>query len=141
MRKFMISAAVAAAATMVAAPAIAQPRGHDRYEQRDRSDRRDRADHRDRDWDRRGPDRRAVSQLLRDLDQVENRIQRSVQRRAISPREAQSLRREAANIRQRIHQRARNGLSGREFAQLRQRVNRLRQRLRHERRDNDGRRW
>ena len=140
MRKFLISAAVAAAATMVAAPATAQHRSHDRYDHRDR-DRWDRSDHRDRDWDRRGPDRRAVAQLLRDLDRVENRIHRSAQRRAISYREAQSLRREAANVRDRIHRRSRDGLSGREFAELRHRVNRLEQRLRYERRDGDRRRW
>ena len=132
----LVSVAVATA-TLAAVPAAAQHRDNDRgrWDQRD-----------DRRWDdrrgygHRGPDRRAVQQLLRELDQVENRIQRSAQRRIISPREAFSLRRQANQIRQRLHRSGRNGLTGREFAQLRVQVNRLEQRLRHERRDRDGRR-
>ena len=136
MRKLLVSVAVAAA-TLAAVPAAAQHRDNDRGRWDQRDDRRwdDR-----RGYDHRGPDRRAVQQLLRELDQVENRIQRSAQRRIISPREAFSLRREASQIRQRLHRSGRNGLTGREFAQLRVQVNRLEQRLRHERRDRDGRR-
>ena len=122
MRKFLISAAVAVAATLsVATPAVAQYGQQGRYEQRH--------------------DRRQTAQLLRDLDRAESQIQRGVQRGNISHREAASLRREAANIRQRIHRANRNGLSGREFAELRQRINRLEQRVRIERRDRDNRRW
>jgi hypothetical protein len=120
MRKLIISAALAAA-TLSAVPAAAQY--HDRG-----------------GWEQRGPDRRAVGQLQRELDQVQTRIDRSARRGIISPREAFSLRREANQIRTRLYRTGRNGLSGREFASLRVQVNRLEQRVRHERRDRDGRR-
>jgi len=127
MRKFLISAAVAAAATMtLAAPASAQY-GQGRYEQRNHN--------------QHNVNRQAVNQLLRDLDRAEAQIQRGIQRGNISQREAQGLRREAANIRQRLHRATRNGLSQSEFAQLRQRINHLEQRVRVERRDRDNRRW
>ena len=125
MRKFLVSVALVSTA-LTAAPALAQDYGRPGY-----------GDHRN-DWNR-GPARPAVNNLLRQLDQVDLRIQRSLQRRAISPREAVSLRREANDIRVRVNVRGRNGLSGREFAQLQVRVNRLEQRLRIERRDNDRR--
>ena len=124
MRKFLISIALVSTA-LTAAPAVAQHRG----------------DHGRPGWHQPGPNRNAVNQLLRDLNRVEQRIQRSAQRRIISQREALSLRREANQIRNRLHRSGRNGLTGREFADLRVRVNRLEQRLRVERRDNDGRRW
>lgn len=129
MRKLLISVAVATA-TLAAVPAAAQYRGNDRnWEHRD-----------DRGAHHRGPDRRAVQQLLGELAQVEQRIQRSARRGIISPREAFSLRREANQIRTRLHRSSRDGLSGREFASLRVQVNRLEQRLRVERRDRNGRR-
>ena len=84
MKKFLIAAAVAAAATLsIAAPAAAQY-SQGRYEQRDQ-----------RGWgnnNQRGyghnnnVNRQAVNQLLRDLDRAENQIQRSVDRRRISQR-------------------------------------------------------
>jgi hypothetical protein len=135
MRKLLVSVAVATA-TLAAVPAAAQYRGDDR--QWDRRD--DRWEDRDR-WDNRGPDRRAVQQLLIRLDQVGQRIDRSARRGVISSREAFGLRREANQIRNRLHRAGRNGLSGREFAELRVQVNRLEQRLRIERRDRDGRRF
>jgi hypothetical protein len=122
MRKFLISVALVSTA-LTAAPALAQNYGGRAAI----------------GWNRGGPDRPAVNNLLRQLDQVENRIQRSLQRRAISPREAVSLRREANDIRARVNVRGRNGLDGREFAQLQSRVNRLEQRVAVERRDNDRR--
>lgn len=125
MRKFLISVALVSTA-LTAAPALAQDYGRPGY-----------GDHRG-DWNR-GPARPAVNNLLRQLDQVDFRIQRSLQRRMISPREAVSLRREANDIRVRVNVRGRNGLTGREFAQLQVRVNRLEQRLRFERRDDDRR--
>jgi hypothetical protein len=128
MRKFLISAALVSTALTVA-PALAQDYGHRGYDQR--GDRRG-------DWNR-GPDRPAVNNLLRQLDQVDFRIQRSLQRRAISFREAASLRREANDIRIRVNVRGRDGLNGREFAQLQVRVNQLEQRVTMERRDNDRR--
>lgn len=123
MRKFLISAALVST-VLTAAPAMAQNYGRPGTAQ---------------GWNRGGPDRPAVNNLLRQLDQVDQRIQRSLQRRAISPREAVSLRREANDIRARVNVRGRNGLTGREFAQLQVRVNRLEQRVTIERRDNDRR--
>lgn len=129
MRKFLVSVALVSTA-LTAAPALAQDYGRQGYDHH-RDDNRG-------DWNR-GPARPAVNNLLRQLDQVDQRIQRSLQRRIISPREAYSLRREANDIRVRVNVRGRDGLSGREFAQLQVRVNRLEQRLRVERRDDDRR--
>lgn len=120
MRKFLISVALVSTA-LTAAPALAQNYGARAAV----------------GWN--APARPAVNNLLRQLGQVENRIQRSLQRRAISPREAASLRREANDIRVRVNVRGRNGLTGREFARLQVRVNRLEQRVAVERRDNDRR--
>ena len=58
----------------------------------------------------------AVNELLRELDQVENRIERSVQRGIISQREAISLRREANQIRGQLQLRQPQRPHGREFA-------------------------
>ena len=129
MRKFLISAALVST-VLSAVPAMAQDYGRPGYDQR--------GDHRG-DWNRGGPDRPAVNNLLRQLDRVDFRIQRSLQHRAISPREAFSLRREANDIRVRVNVRGRNGLTGREFAQLQVRVNQLEQRVNMERRDRDRR--
>ena len=127
MRKLLVSVAIATA-TLAAVPAAAQYRDSG-WNQRDNDG-----------WRQRGPSRPAVNNLLRQLDQVETRIQRSSRRGIISQREAYSLRRNANQIRGQLHQSSRNGLSGREFADLRVRVNRLEQRLRVERNDRDGRR-
>ena len=122
MRKLLVSVAIATA-TLAAVPAAAQYHpGHHRG------------------WQHRGPDRHAVGQLLQQLDRAEQRIHRSARRGIISQREAFGLRREANQVRQRLHWAGRNGLSGREFAALRFQVDRLQQRLRVERRDRDGRR-
>lgn len=128
MRKLLVSVALATA-TLAAVPAAAQY--HDSsWNQRD---------HRG-DWDRRGPSRQAVHQLIRRIDQVETRIRRSARRGIISPREAFGLQRDANRIENRLRHASRNGLSGREFASLRLQLNRLEQRVRMERRDIDGRR-
>lgn len=125
MRKLLVSFAVATA-TLAAVPAAAQYRDHNPgYGQ---------------GYGHRGPNRPAVNNLLRQLDQVDFRIQRSLNRRVISQREAFSLRRESNQIRRSLGIAARNGISGREFANLQHRVNRLERRLRIERRDRDGRR-
>ena len=121
MRKLLVSFAVATA-TLAAVPAAAQYRDHNPG------------------YGHRGPNRPAVNNLLRQLDQVDSRIQRSLNRRIISQREAFSLRRESNQVRRSLGIAARNGISGREFANLQYRVNRLEQRLRIERRDRDGRR-
>jgi len=121
MRKLLISL-VLATSTLAAVPAAAQYRDHNPG------------------WNQRGPSRPAVNNLLRQLNNVDVRINRSVQRRAISQREAFGLRRESNQVRGQLRFAARNGLNGREFAMLQTRVNRLEQRLRYERRDRDGRR-
>ena len=79
-------------------------------------------------------------EIQRDINQLENRIDRAAQRRAISRREASGLRRDAVGLRRLYYRYARNGLSRPEVAQLEVGVNRLHQRLRLERRDWDGRR-
>ena len=121
MRKLLISVAVATA-TLAAVPAAAQYRDNNHA-----------------GWQR-GPNRRAVQQLLGELAQVDQRIERSARRGILSSREAFSLRRESNQIRTRLHRTGRDGLSGREFASLRFQVNRLEQRVRIERRDRDGHR-
>ena len=93
------------------------------------------------DWNRGGPSRQAINELIRDLNRAETRIDRSAQRRIISQREAFSLRREANQIERRLNLASRNGISGREFGALRMQVNRLEQRVRIERQDRDGRRY
>ncbi|HEX8620539.1 MAG TPA: hypothetical protein VF718_01070 [Allosphingosinicella sp.] len=93
------------------------------------------------EWNRGGPSRQAIYELLRDLQRAENGIQRSLNRRVISPREAFGLRRDANRIERQLQMASRNGISGREFGALRVQVNRLEQRLRIERRDRDGRRY
>lgn len=121
MRKFMISIALGAA-TIAAVPAAAQP------------------DHARIGWQHRGPTRGQVMALVNDLNRAENRIERSLRRGFISPREAFGLRREARDIRIRLNLAARNGIGHREFASLRFQVNRLESRLMMERRDFDRRR-
>ena len=128
MRKLLVSAFVATAAIAATAPAAAQYHNAS-WSQRDQNA-----------WNHRGPARPAVNNLLRQINEVSQRIDRSARNRIISQREATSLRREAYQIRQRLNYSGRNGLSGREFASLQTQVNRLEQRLRYERRDRDGRR-
>ncbi len=84
---------------------------------------------------------RAVqNEIQRDINQLENRIDRAERRRTISRREAFGLRRDANNVERLYYRYSRNGLTRREVADLEVRVNRLHQRLRYERRDWDGRR-
>jgi hypothetical protein len=120
MRKLIVSVALATATIAASAPAAAQ--------------------YHNTAWNQRGPARPAVNNLLRQLNEVNLRIDRSLRNRTISPREATALRRDAEQIRMRLNYRGRNGLSGREFASLQTQVNRLEQQLRYERRDRDGRR-
>ena len=127
MRKFLIPALMLSTVVAVA-PASAQYGGH-------------RGDRGHVEWNRGGPSRQAINELLRDLQRAENGIQRSANRRIISQREAIGLRREANRIERQLQLAGRNGISGREFASLRVQVNRLEQRLRIERNDRDGRRY
>lgn len=129
MRKLLVSAILATATIAATAPAAAQYQNSG-YNQRDRNGA----------WNQRGPARPAVNNLLRQLSEVNMRIDRSLRNRTLSPREATALRRDAEQIRMRLNYRGRDGLSGREFASLQTQVNRLEQQLRYERRDRDGRR-
>lgn len=79
-------------------------------------------------------------EIRQDINQLERRIARAESRRAISRREAASLRREADQLERTYYRFSRNGLTRYEVAQLETGVNRLHQRLRLERRDWDGRR-
>ena len=138
MRKFLISAAVAAAATLsIASPAAAQYGQRGGYDQRGGYNQQGRGY----GYGQGRADHQAVQQLLRNVERIEQRIQRSYQRRAISQREAQRLSREASDVRQRILRAGRNGLSQREYLSLQSRVNQLQHHVREERRDGDNRRW
>lgn len=119
MRKLLISAALATATVAAAVPtaAMAQP-GYG--------------------WQRGGPTRVQVNELLRDLSRAEQRIDRAP---GISRREAFGLRREAQQIRFQLNRAMRNGINQREFLNLRARVNRLEMRVRMENRDRDNRRF
>ena len=130
MRKFLIPDLVLSTVVGIA-PAAANPGGYHR----------DRGHGQHAGWNRGGPSRQAINELIRDLNRVETRIERSAQRRIISQREAFSLRREANQIERQLQRAGRNGISGREFGMLRSQVNRLEQRLRIERQDRDGRRY
>lgn len=112
MRKFLVSVALVTA-TAVAVPASAQRGDHDRH-----------------GWSQPAP-RNAERQIQRDLDRLEERIDRAQDRRRIHPREAVQLRREAAQIRQSFWRDSRRGLSQRQYVQLRERIDRLEQRLRY----------
>lgn len=154
MRKFLISLAIVSTA-LTAVPAMAQGYGQRGPEQRDDrygdQDRDDRYSDQERgapygrgDFDRGyngGGRQQAVFQLSRDLDRIDMRIERSVQRGNLSRREAFGLRRDAQQIRFQLRHSQRDGIRGRELGQLRFQVARLEQRLRFERNDRDGRRF
>ncbi|HYD14409.1 MAG TPA: hypothetical protein VEC11_16305 [Allosphingosinicella sp.] len=119
MRKLLISAALATATIAAAVPtaAMAQP-GYG--------------------WQRGGPTRAQVVDLLRDLSRAEQRIDRAP---GISRREAATLRRQATQIRFQLNRAQRYGINAREFNSLRAQVNRLQLRVRLENRDRDNRRY
>jgi len=154
MRKFLISLAIVSTA-LAAAPAMAQGYGQRGPEQTYNRDGGSQADGRYGDQDRGGYDRRgdrdggfsiggsrqAVVELSRDLDRIDARIERSVQRGTLSRREAFGLRRDAQQVRFQLRRSGRDGLGGRELGRLRFQVAQLDQRLRNERNDRDGRRF
>lgn len=113
MRKFMLSLALAGATVAVAAPAAAQ-----RY----------------------GGGFRPAQDIQRDINQLENRIQRATQRGNLSRREAVGLRRDANQVQRQFYRFQRNGLDRGEIQQLRAQINRIEYRLREDRRDRDRRR-
>ena len=121
MRKLLISVAVASAA-VIAMPAAAQGYyGGQGYGQRG-------------NYGYPG-DRGLMQRFHQQISQLEQRIERSAQRRAISAREYRALRQHAANLRQRLDRFARNGLSRGEVQDISDRIDNLRDRIRDERRD------
>ena len=144
MRKFLISFALVSTA-LAAAPAMAQGYGQRGSDQGDGRYRRPGSwrfrPRRHRGGFHNGNSRQAVFELSRDLDRIDGRIERSVQRGNLSRREAFGLRRDAQQIRWQLRRGQRDGIRGRELGQLRFQVAQLEQRLRYERNDRDGRRF
>lgn len=153
MRKVLLSLAIVSTA-LAAAPAMAQGYGQRGPEQPYNRDGGPQRDGRYGDEDRGGYDRRgdrdsgfnggsrqAVFELSRDLDRIDARIERGMQRGALSRREAFGLRRDAQQIRFQLRYSQRDGIGGRELGRLRFQVAQLEQRLRFERNDRDGRRF
>lgn len=122
MRKFLVSAALATATLVAAAPASAQwarpvPQGY-AY-----------------GYDNHGQVRRLEARV----DQIRRQIQRLDRRNLISEREARRLSEEARDLDRRIDMLARNGFSGRDRFEVERRLARLEQRLHRD--VNDGRRY
>ncbi|HEU0311340.1 MAG TPA: hypothetical protein VFR36_09005 [Sphingomicrobium sp.] len=118
MRKFLISAALAASTLVAAAPAAAQyyppqPQGYgygyNNYGQFRRLDAR--------------------------IDALQRQISHLDRRNILSNREADRLRGESRNVERRLHQLARNGLSGWEAQDIERRIYRLEARIHREARD------
>lgn len=118
MRKFLISAALLSA-TAIAAPAAAQSWGNGYGNNNSRSN------------------------IQRQVNQIEQRIQRAAQRRTISGSEANRLLRRADQLERLAYRYERNGLTQREHYELQSRLQNLRAQLQEDRRDgrNYGRRW
>lgn len=119
MRKFLISAAVAASTLVAAAPAAAQwyppqPQGygygyHDNYGQ--------------------------VRRLDARIDALQRQIRHLDRRNILSNREADRLRGDANNLERRLRSASRYGLSGREAYDIERRIYRLETRIQREARD------
>ena len=114
MRKIVISALIAGAA-VVATPASAQG------------------------WFQPRPNV-AHSQIRAEMNQLANQISRAEQRRTISTREAQALRRQMIQVQRNFANYSRNGIDRREQATLNNQLAQVRRGLRLERRDYDNRR-
>jgi len=78
--------------------------------------------------------------VQQDLSRLSSRIVRAQQRGAVSPREANGLRRQAQIVRRNLHLLSRNGLTRRELVHLRSQVRVIRSNFRIERADYDRRR-
>jgi len=124
MRKYLVSAAVVAAA-LAATPSAAQYQDYGRYNPYGYG------------YNQQGRD------VLQQLRQIEQRIDRAADRGAISRNEARRLFRHADQIERLYDRYRRNGLSRGEVQDLRNRIQWLRQQIRWERRDErrDDRRW
>src|SRR6476469_7370968 len=138
--KYLVSAIVGSAAFAAAVPAQAQ--GYPQYgnngsyqQSRDRDSRYDRDDRYDHDGrtNSRYNDRGQANAIRVQIEQLEQRVQRSDGRDRISEREAATLRRAVYNLRQQYRDYSRNGLTQREARVLQSRIQQLRQRLGYER--------
>lgn len=106
---------VAVTALSAAVPAMAQSRGHDRW---------------DRDWDR----------ISMRIDRLDHRIDQGVRNGQLSRREAVRLRSNFRDLVRLENRYSRDGLSRWERQDLNQRFDRLSAQIRYERRDRDDRR-
>lgn len=95
--------------------------------------------HNDNRYDRGTPGR--AEAIRSQINQLEQRVNRSDNRDRISEREAAGLRREVRDISLQFRSFNRNGLDNREFRTLQIRIDRAKARLQVERNDRDGRRW
>ena len=122
MRKFLISAAVAASAFAVASPAAAQyylqPQGNAYGYQANYGQARS---------------------LIARVDQIRRQIDRLDSRDRITEREARNLRYQANVLRDRVRRASFNGLNNRERRDIEVRIANLEQRVRYE--VSDGNRW
>jgi hypothetical protein len=75
-----------------------------------------------------------------EIQQLQNRVNRSDFRNRISEREARALRADVQRLSYNFRAYNRNGLNNWEMRTLQQQINSVRARLQHERRDRDGRR-
>jgi chromosome segregation ATPase len=121
MRKLLITVAAASAALVAAAPASAQGYYGGGYNQ-------------NRNYGYPG-DRGLVQRFEQQIGQLQNRIERLAERRAISGNEYRALRNHSGQLRQRLHRFAYNGLSRGEVQDISDRIDNLRDRIRDERRD------
>lgn len=80
-------------------------------------------------------DRGMVNRFNQEIRQLDQRIERSAQRRAISPGEYRALRNQSNDFKRALNNFARNGLDRGEVRSLDQRLLNLRNRIRDERRD------
>lgn len=80
------------------------------------------------------------AEIRRDIWQLDNRIDRAQRNRAISPREAQGLRRDVQNLKAAYNRSANRGLSANEYRNLERKVSQIQYRLQVDRRDRDGHR-
>ena len=77
---------------------------------------------------------RVQREIQGDVRSLHQQIARAADRRAISPRDARALRKEASSLQRDLDRASRNGLDRREVQRLESGVNRLRARLKLERR-------
>ncbi len=125
MRKLLITLAAASASLLVAAPASAQGYYGGGY-----------GEYGDQIGHYGHPGARALVQRFdQQISRLRHRIERLAERRAISPGEYRSLRNHSAELRQRLHRFAYNGLSRGEVQDIADRIDNLRERIRDERRD------